>query len=181
MEPRRQPTFEDYHMGFNANQRRNIKRERKAVAKAGSAEAATIDYAVADHDLLRAALCSLGTWQQVPGRGLFCSTAAPRSACSFLPRSAIRWRCRCACRTADIWGPYWGSHAERLRSISDRMGPPNGIVSFGRSRWGTNAAEVLFPTPAGAGGGQMELIRQHHEWLDQGDQWQPLAPGHLAG
>ena len=28
-------TFEDYLKGFNANQRRNIKRERKAVAKAG--------------------------------------------------------------------------------------------------------------------------------------------------
>ena len=35
VEPRRHRSFDDYLQGFNANQRRNIKRERKAVATAG--------------------------------------------------------------------------------------------------------------------------------------------------
>ena len=118
-------TFDDYLQGFNANQRRNIKRERKAVAIAG-VMVTPLTGDQLDGELLEVRYqfyeqhCSQwGPWgSKYLERGFFASLADQYrenivlfSAHRGDPRDPVAMSL-CVRDATRLWGRYWGTHEQ---------------------------------------------------------------------
>ena len=104
-------TFEDYLKGFNANQRRNIKRERKAVAKAGitvtplSGDQLDLALLQSMHRFYEQHCARWGPWgSKYLEEGFF-------EALAQLHRDPVAMS-MCVQDGRQLWGRYWGSHEE---------------------------------------------------------------------
>ena len=118
-------TFEDYLKGFNANQRRNIKRERKAVAKAGitvtplSGDQLDLDLLQTMHRFYEQHCARWGPWgSKYLEEGFFEALARLHrdqlvlfSAHRGDPRDPVAMS-MCVQDGRQLWGRYWGSHEE---------------------------------------------------------------------
>ena len=118
-------TFEDYLQGFNANQRRNIKRERKAVAKAGiTVTPLTGDQLDGDllqtmHQFYEQHCSQWGPWgSKYLEQGFFASLADQYrenvvlfSAHRGDPRDPVAMSL-CVRDATCLWGRYWGTHEQ---------------------------------------------------------------------
>ena len=118
-------SFDDYLQGFNANQRRNIKRERKAVAKAG-VMVTPLTGDQLDGELLEIMYqfyeqhCSQwGPWgSKYLEQGFFASLADQYrenivlfSAHRGDPRDPVAMSL-CVRDATRLWGRYWGTHEQ---------------------------------------------------------------------
>jgi hypothetical protein len=117
--------FEGYLAGFNANQRRNIRRERKAVAAAGVQVTPLVGEEISPHLLIRmhdfyAQHCSRwGAWGSK-----YLSASFFRDAPIALRRDLVLFSAHqgdpnrplamsmCVHSPAGLWGRYWGSEVE---------------------------------------------------------------------
>ena len=118
-------TFEDYLQGFNANQRRNIRRERKAVVKAGvTVTPLTGDQL--DRELLgimyrfyEQHCAQWGAWgSKYLEQGFFSSLADQYQKNVVLfsahrgdPRDPVAMSL-CVRDATRLWGRYWGTHEQ---------------------------------------------------------------------
>ena len=118
-------SFEDYLQAFNANQRRNIRRERRSVAEAGLQVTPLVGAAIPAGMLLRmhdfyAQHCARwGPWGSKYLTEDFFEQAAGSLAEHLVLFSAHRGDpCEpvamslCAHNGTDLWGRYWGSEEE---------------------------------------------------------------------
>ncbi len=118
-------SFEDYLKGFNANQRRNIKRERKAVAKAGITVAPLsgdqLDLASLQtmHRFYEQHCARWGPWGSKYLEESFFEALARLHRDQLVLFSAHRGDPRdpvamsmCVQDGRQLWGRYWGSHEE---------------------------------------------------------------------
>jgi len=118
-------SFEDYLKGFNANQRRNIKRERKAVAKAGitvtplSGDQLDLTLLQTMHRFYEQHCARWGPWgSKYLEEGFFEALARLHrdqlvlfSAHRGDPRDPVAMS-MCVQDGRQLWGRYWGSHEE---------------------------------------------------------------------
>ena len=118
-------SFEDYLKGFNANQRRNIKRERKAVAKAGitvtplSGDQLDLALLQTMHRFYEQHCARWGPWgSKYLEEGFFEALARLHrdqlvlfSAHRGDPRDPVAMS-MCVQDGRQLWGRYWGSHEE---------------------------------------------------------------------
>ena len=117
--------FEDYLKGFNANQRRNIKRERKAVAKAGITvtplSGDQLDLALLQkmHCFYEQHCARWGPWGSKYLEESFFEALARLHRDQLVLFSAHRGDPRdpvamsmCVQDGRQLWGRYWGSHEE---------------------------------------------------------------------
>ncbi|HCO76086.1 MAG TPA: GNAT family N-acetyltransferase, partial [Synechococcus sp. UBA8071] len=118
-------SFEDYLKGFNANQRRNIKRERKAVAKAGitvtplSGDQLDLPLLQTMHRFYEQHCARWGPWgSKYLEEGFFEALARLHrdqlvlfSAHRGDPRDPVAMS-MCVQDGRQLWGRYWGSHEE---------------------------------------------------------------------
>ena len=118
-------SFEDYLKGFNANQRRNIKRERKAVAKAGitvtplSGDQLDLALLQTMHRFYEQHCARWGPWgSKYLEEGFFEALARLYSDQLVLfsahrgdPRDPVAMS-MCVQDGRQLWGRYWGSHEE---------------------------------------------------------------------
>ena len=118
-------SFEDYLKGFNANQRRNIKRERKAVAKAGimvtplSGDQLDLALLQTMHRFYEQHCARWGPWGSKYLEEGFFEALAQRHRDQLVLFSAHRGDPRdpvgmsmCVQDGRQLWGRYWGSHEE---------------------------------------------------------------------
>ena len=118
-------TFEDYLAGFNANQRRNIRRERQAVATAGIQVTPLWGDAIAPALMQRmhgfyAQHCSRwGPWGSKYLSAAFFAAAADQLRSHLVLFSAHRGdplapvaMSFCVHNPSHLWGRYWGSDVE---------------------------------------------------------------------
>ena len=117
--------FEDYLKGFNANQRRNIKRERKAVAKAGitvtplSGDQLDLALLKTMHRFYEQHCARWGPWgSNYLEEGFFEALAQLHrdqlvlfSAHRGEPHDPVAMS-MCVQDGRQLWGRYWGSHEE---------------------------------------------------------------------
>ena len=118
-------SFNDYLQRFNANQRRNIKRERKAVAKAGltvtplTGEQLDLDLLQTMHRFYQQHCARWGPWgSKYLEEGFFEALAAVHrdqvvlfSAHRGDPRDPVAMS-MCVRDDHHLWGRYWGSKEE---------------------------------------------------------------------
>lgn len=118
-------SFEDYLASFNANQRRNIRRERQAVATAGLQITPVVGQAIPAHLLERmhrfyAQHCSRwGAWGSkylnaeffVAASNQLCSNLVLFSAHRGDPLSPVAMSL-CVQNGQQLWGRYWGSDVD---------------------------------------------------------------------
>ena len=118
-------SFEDYLKGFNANQRRNIKRERKAVAKAGitvtplSGDQLDLALLQTMHRFYEQHCARWGPWGSKYLEESFFEALARLHRDQLVLFSAHRGDSRdpvamsmCVQDGRQLWGRYWGSHEE---------------------------------------------------------------------
>jgi hypothetical protein len=118
-------SFEDYLKGFNANQRRNIKRERKAVAKAGitvtplSGDQLDLASLQTMHRFYEQHCARWGPWGSKYLEESFFEALARLHRDQLVLFSAHRGDPRdpvamsmCVQDGRQLWGRYWGSHEE---------------------------------------------------------------------
>ena len=118
-------SFEDYLKGFNANQRRNIKRERKAVAKAGitvtplSGDQLDLALLQTMHRFYEQHCARWGPWGSKYLEEGFFAALAQRHRDQLVLFSAHRGDPRdpvgmsmCVQDGNQLWGRYWGSDEE---------------------------------------------------------------------
>ena len=118
-------SFEDYLKGFNANQRRNIKRERKAVAKAGitvtplSGDQLDLALLQTMHRFYEQHCARWGPWGSKYLEEGFFEALAQRHRDQLVLFSAHRGDPRdpvgmsmCVQDGNQLWGRYWGSDEE---------------------------------------------------------------------
>ena len=118
-------TFEDFLKGFNANQRRNIKRERKAVAKAGitvtplSGDQLDLALLQSMHRFYEQHCARWGPWGSKYLEEGFFEALARLHRDQLVLFSAHRGDLRdpvamsmCVQDGRQLWGRYWGSHEE---------------------------------------------------------------------
>ena len=118
-------SFEDYLKGFNANQRRNIKRERKAVAKAGitvtplSGDQLDLALLQTMHRFYEQHCARWGPWGSKYLEESFFEALARLHRDQLVLFSAHRGDPRdpvamsmCVQDGRQLWGRYWGSHEE---------------------------------------------------------------------
>lgn len=118
-------SFEDYLQAFNANQRRNIRRERRAVADAGLQVTALVGADIPEgmvqrmHDFYAQHCARWGPWGSKYLTEAFFEQAAGSLAKHLVLFSAHRGDpCQpvamslCAHNGTDLWGRYWGSEEE---------------------------------------------------------------------
>ena len=116
-------SFEDYLQGFNANQRRNIKRERKAVAKAGltvtplTGEQLDLELLQIMHGFYEQHCAQWGAWgSKYLEQEFFEALATPNHREQVVLFSAHRGDPRqpvamslCVRDQTNLWGRYWGT------------------------------------------------------------------------
>lgn len=121
-----QQTFNDYLAGFNANQRRNIKRERKAVRDAGltvtpvTGDALTPALVSRMHDFYEQHCARWGPWgSKYLDASFFDRLCAPSLAEHVVLFNAHRGDVEdpiamslCVRDSQHLWGRYWGSDEE---------------------------------------------------------------------
>ncbi|QNI86267.1 protein of unknown function DUF482 [Synechococcus sp. PROS-7-1] len=121
-----QQTFNDYLAGFNANQRRNIKRERKAVRDAGltvtpvTGDALTPALVSRMHDFYEQHCARWGPWgSKYLDATFFDRLCAPSLAEHVVLFNAHRGDVEdpiamslCVRDSQHLWGRYWGSDEE---------------------------------------------------------------------
>ena len=142
--------FDDYLRSFNANQRRNIRRERQAVARAGLTVTPLMGEEIPPQLLGRmhhfyAQHCSRwGPWGSKYLSESFFEAAAAELRHHLVLFSAHRGdplqpvaMSFCVANGDNLWGRYWGSDVEvdhsTFRSLllrPDRMGDPSGDSLF---------------------------------------------------
>ena len=119
-------TFEDYLQGFNANQRRNIKRERKAVAQAGltvtplTGDQLDLELLQRMHGFYEQHCAQWGAWgSKYLQEGFFEALAQPEHREQVMLFSAHRGDPRdpvamslCVRDGTSLWGRYWGTREE---------------------------------------------------------------------
>ena len=118
-------SFDDYLRGFNANQRRNIKRERKTVQKAGLAVTALtgdqLDLPLMQrmHRFYEQHCARWGAWGSKYLEGAFFEALADSQRDQVVLFSAHRGDPRepvamsmCVQDGQQLWGRYWGSEEE---------------------------------------------------------------------
>jgi predicted N-acyltransferase len=118
-------TFEDYLASFNANQRRNIRRERQAVAAAGLLVTPLVGHAIPTHLLERmhrfyAQHCSRwGSWGSKYLTAEFFVEASNHLRSNLVLFSAHRGdplspvaMSFCVQNGQQLWGRYWGSDVD---------------------------------------------------------------------
>lgn len=118
-------SFDDYLSGFNANQRRNIKRERRSVTEAGIAVTPLVGEAITEAALLRmhrfyAGHCSRwGAWGSKYLSEAFFTYAHRHLRDNLVLFSAHHGdpsqplaMSLCVFTDEDLWGRYWGSDLE---------------------------------------------------------------------
>ena len=159
-------SFEDYLKGFNANQRRNIKRERKAVAKAGitvtplSGDQLDLTLLQTMHRFYEQHCARWGPWgSKYLEEGFFEALARLHRDQLVLPTEVTR--SGGDVDVADgrqLWGRYWGSHEEICLHFAViapiEWALANGIVSFDPGAGGSHkraASFVARPTSLTAG------------------------------
>ena len=143
-------SFDDYLQGFNANQRRNIKRERKAVAKAGLTvtplTGEQLDLALLQrmHRFYEQHCARWGPWGSKYLEERFFEALARLHRDQLVLFSAHRGDPRdpvamsmCVQDGRQLWGRYWGSneeidclHFEVCYYAPIEWALANGIVSF---------------------------------------------------
>jgi predicted N-acyltransferase len=117
--------FEGYLAGFNANQRRNIRRERKAVAAAGVqvtplvAEDISPDLLIRMHDFYAQHCSRWGAWGSKYLSPTFFSNAPAELRRDLVMFSAHQGdpnrplaMSMCVHSAEGLWGRYWGSEVE---------------------------------------------------------------------
>jgi len=117
--------FDAYLATFNANQRRNIRRERQAVAAAGlqvtplSGEAIPASLLVRMHEFYEQHCARWGVWGSKYLSAEFFNTAAPRLRSNLVLFSAHRGdplspvaMALCVHNGQQLWGRYWGSDVD---------------------------------------------------------------------
>ena len=117
--------FEAYLATFNANQRRNIRRERQSVAAAGlrvtplQGEAIPASLVVRMHDFYEQHCSRWGIWGSKYLSAAFFATAAERLRSNLVLFSAHRGdplspvaMAFCVHNGQQLWGRYWGSDVE---------------------------------------------------------------------
>lgn len=118
-------SFDDYLAGFNANQRRNIRRERRSIAAAGLQVTPLVGEAIPEPMLLRmhafyASHCERwGSWGSKYLTEAFFHHAARELRQDLVLFSAHRGdptqpvaMSLCVCRGEALWGRYWGTDEE---------------------------------------------------------------------
>ncbi|MCB4408210.1 GNAT family N-acetyltransferase [Synechococcus sp. MU1642] len=186
-------SFEDYLKGFNANQRRNIKRERKAVAKGGitvtplSGDQLDLALLQTMHRFYEQHCARWGPWGSKYLEESFFQALARLHRDQLVLFSAHRGdpldpvaMSMCVQDGRQLWGRYWGSHEEVdcLHFEVCYYAPiewalANGIVSFDPGAGGSHKRRRGF------------VARPHaslHRWYQpQMDQlirtWLPKANG----
>ena len=194
-------SFEDYLKGFNANQRRNIKRERKAVAKAGitvtplSGDQLDLTLLQSMHRFYEQHCARWGPWgSKYLEEGFEALARLHRdqlvlfSAHRGDPRDPVAMSM--SCRTADSSGAAWGSHEDRLSSLRSLLLRSDRMHRLGQrhrndpeQQW--NAAEAWLETPRSPDGSDpLELAGWLGCWrrssINPEQGWQPPASGPLA-
>ena len=118
-------SFNDYLKGFNANQRRNIKRERKAVAQAGitvtplTGDQLDLELLQTMHGFYEQHCARWGPWGSKYLEGAFFELLAEAERDQVVLFSAHRGDPRepvamsmCVRDQDHLWGRYWGSQEE---------------------------------------------------------------------
>lgn len=118
-------SFDDYLQDFNANQRRNIRRERQAVAAAGLQVTPLVGSEIPAglvlrmHDFYAQHCARWGPWGSKYLTEAFFEQAAESLADHLVLFSAHRGdpgdpvaMSLCAHKATDLWGRYWGSDEE---------------------------------------------------------------------
>ena len=189
-----QTDFSDYLAGFNANQRRNIKRERKAVHKAGlsvtpiSGAALTPELLSRMHGFYEQHCSRWGVWgSKYLEASFFDQLIQPSLAQHVVLFSAHRGdphdpvaMSLCVQDERHLWGRYWGSN-EEIDCLHFE------VCYYAPIEWALN--QQLSSFDPGAGGSHKRrrgfVARPHtslHRWYDQRmdaliRSWLPRANG----
>ena len=192
-----QTTFDDYLRGFNANQRRNIKRERRAVAKAGltvtplTGEALDAALLQRMHGFYEQHCARWGMWgSKYLEAAFFDQLASPALREQVVLFSAHRGEPRepvamslCVHNRHQLWGRYWGSD-EEIDCLHFE------VCYYAPIEWALNNG--LHSFDPGAGGSHKRrrgfVARPHaslHRWYHPGmdgliRQWLPQANDLMA-
>ena len=190
-----QQSFADYLGCFNANQRRNIKRERQAVAKADitvtplAGEAIPPGMLQRMHGFYSAHCARWGPWGSKYLSEAFFALAAERLRSHLVLFSAHRddpldpvAMSLCLCNHQQLWGRYWGSQEE-----------VNGLhfetCYYAPIAWAVQQGLDAFDPGAGGQhkrrrGFQAQPFRCLHRWMHRGFDslirgWLPEANNHM--
>ena len=192
-----QATFDDYLRGFNANQRRNIKRERRAVAQAGltvtplTGEALDAALLQRMHGFYEQHCARWGMWgSKYLEAAFFDQLASPALREQVVLFSAHRGEPRepvamslCVHNRRQLWGRYWGSD-EEIDCLHFE------VCYYAPIEWALNNG--LHSFDPGAGGSHKRrrgfVARPHaslHRWYHPGmdgliRQWLPQANDLMA-
>ncbi|MGC6482766.1 MAG: GNAT family N-acetyltransferase [Synechococcus sp.] len=192
-----QRTFADYLAGFNANQRRNIKRERRAVQQAGltvtalTGEALDVRLLQRMHGFYEQHCARWGMWGSKYLEAAFFNqlACAPLrdhvvlfSAHRGDPRDPVAMSL-CVHDRHQLWGRYWGSeeeidclHFEVCYYAPIAWALQNGLQSFDPGAGGSHKRRRGFVARPHA-----SLHRWYHSGMDELiRQWLPQANGLMA-